>query len=134
MPIAAVRTDHAPLVDLNITPLIDVMLVLLVMFILCLPIATHQVPVDLPRNSGVQAAPPHRLAIAAGGALSWDGAPVSDTALRERLAAAAAAGEALTLAPDAQARYARVDALLADIRRAGVTRLGFEGNERWRAF
>lgn len=122
-----------PFAQINITPLIDVMLVLLIMFILTIPAATHKVPLDLPRAGG-HAAPPaetHRLRIAEDGALSFDGATIDEPALRTRLAAVAAGGSTLQLETASEARYARFDQILADIKRSGITRLGFVGNERF---
>ncbi|UUX98455.1 biopolymer transporter ExbD [Sphingomonas sp. J315] len=69
------RDDAEPFSALNITPLIDVMLVLLIMLIVTIPSMTHKVPVDLPQGE-TQAQPslPNRLDIAADGSLFWDGA------------------------------------------------------------
>lgn len=127
--------NYDPVASLNITPLIDVLLVLIVMFILCLPAMTHEVPLDLPGQGGAAVAqPPHRLTIGRDGTLAWDGRGVSAAELDARLRTAAARDVPVTLAPDAQARFAIVHQTLASIRRAGVTRLGFEGGERFRTF
>lgn len=65
--------------------------------------------------------------------LGWDGAAITDTELRARLDALAADPEGtLQLEPAADARYARFDEVLAAVKRAGITRLGFVGNERYR--
>lgn len=127
--------DPHPIATINITPLIDVLLVLLVMMIITLPATTHEVPVDLPQPGPATPTPPdklHRLDIAASGALTLDGAMVAEAALGERLAAITADREALlTLNTDAVVRYETFDRVLAAIKRAGVTRLGFIGNERF---
>jgi biopolymer transport protein ExbD len=132
----ALPADPAPMSAINITPLIDVMLVLLIMLILTIPAVTHKVPVDLPSPAGGAPAerPTHRLAIDAGGRLSWDGATLADAALPARLRAATAEGAVLHLETDAAARYERFDQVLATVRRAGIERLGFVGNERFAAF
>lgn len=127
--------NYDPVATLNITPLIDVLLVLIVMFILCLPAMTHELPIDLPGKAPPAApAPSHRLTIGRSGELGWDGAAVTPSELDRRLRSAAAANAQLTLAPDALARFDVVHHSLAAIKRAGVTRLGFEGGERFRNF
>jgi len=128
--------DHAPIATINTTPLIDVMLVLLIMFIIVVPVVSHKVPLDLP-----QAAPPtittpppaHRLDIRADGGLLWDGRAVAAAALPARFRAMAAdpARPELHLNPDAEAQYGQIDEILAQIRRAGVRRLGFLDNQRF---
>jgi biopolymer transport protein ExbD len=127
--------DHEPIGTLNITPLIDVMLVLLVMFIIAVPAMTHKVPMNLPVPGPAGELVVHRLAIAADGALRWDGSPVAEAALAPRLAALVGDPDAsLVLDPDGAARYERFDQVLATVRRAGVTRLGFADNARFAAF
>ena len=117
---------------INTTPLIDVMLVLLVMFIITIPAMTHQVPIDLPQPAPDRTRPitTHRLELLPSGALRLDGAPVAPAALEARLATLRADPQAsLILAPDPAVPYAPVAETLATVKRAGVTRLGFEGNE-----
>ncbi|HEV7660211.1 MAG TPA: biopolymer transporter ExbD [Allosphingosinicella sp.] len=130
------KGDFAPIVAINTTPLVDVMLVLLIMFIIVIPAATHKVPLDLPQPGPVTAPPPpsHRLDIAADGALVWDGAALPAAALPARLAALAAdpARPELNLNAAGEARYEQVDIILAQIRGAGITRLGFIDNARYR--
>jgi len=133
----APQGDFAPIAAINTTPLIDMMLVILIMLIVAIPMTTHKVPLDLPSAPPVPMTPPpvHRLSILASGALVWDGQALDGAALRGRLDAFQADPRqpVLELDADGEARYARVDQLLADIRRAGVTRLGFVGNERFAA-
>jgi biopolymer transport protein ExbD len=127
-----VYRDHAePMSELNITPLIDVMLVLLVMFILVLPAATHQVPIDLPQPGPSPELPvdTHRLMLARDGGVSLDGQAADEAALTQRLRAMVKNPQAvLVMRTDPEARYERFDQTLAAVKRAGVTRLGFEGN------
>ena len=123
-----------PIAAINITPLIDVLLVLLVMMIITLPATTHEIPVNLPQPGPQDNLPQkmHRLDIAPSGALMLDGAVVAEAALGKRLSAIKADPRALlTLNPDATVRYEIFDRVLAVIKRAGVTRLGFVGNERF---
>ena len=126
---APVRTDLVA--DLNMTPLIDVLLVLIVMFILLVPTMTHEVPIDLPRPGPNRSLPleRHRVVLARNGAVALDGVAMSDAGLAARLPAIAGNAQAeLTMLTDPQARYERFDQVLAVVKRAGVTRLGFEGN------
>lgn len=129
------KGDYAPIAAINTTPLIDMMLVILIMLIVAIPLTNHKVPLDLPSPDLGRTTPPpsHRLTIDAAGALAWDGRPLADADLPGRLAALNAdpLRPALVLDADGETRYARVDALLAAIRRAGVTRLGFFDNRRF---
>jgi biopolymer transport protein ExbD len=123
--------NHAPIDGINITPLIDVMLVLLVMFIITLPATMHQIPIDLPQPAPDKALPRaiHRLEIARGGAVALDGAGVSQAALAARLGTLAQDPQAmLVMKTDPQARYDAFAQTTATVKRAGITRLGFEGN------
>lgn len=130
--------DHAaPIATMNMTPLIDVLLVLLVMMILTVPIVTNTVPVDLPQPGPPPPGPHkiHRIDLAASGALRFDGVPIGDAALPARLAALRRDPAAdLQIAAAAEARYERFDQTLAAIKRAGITRLGFVGNDRFAQF
>ena len=126
--------DEAPFSEMNTTPLIDVMLVLLIMFIITIPISTHKVPLDLPTpGPGPDTKPVvHRLNLDASGRISLDGAAVRDAELPARLGAIAAEPMSeLQLHTDAEARYERFDQLLASIKRAGIQRMGMVGNERF---
>ena len=131
---AMYRTDAEPGPAMNTTPLIDLMLVLLVMFIVSIPIATHEVPLDAPRGTPpLVPVPAHRLDIDVAGRLFWDGRPLSDSQLRSVLARHAAdpSQPELHIAAAAETRYERVDQILADVGRAGITRMGLIGNERF---
>lgn len=129
--------DTGVVSEMNITPLIDVLLVLLVMMILTIPIMTHKVPVVLPqpgKGNPLQTVI-HRVDLSAAGGLAYDGVAIPDAALPARLAGFMAEDNAqLQISADAHARYERFDQTLATIRRAGVTRLGFVGNDRFAKF
>lgn len=127
-----------PMMEMNTTPLIDVMLVLLIMFIITIPIQTHAVKVDLPVNDPNAVKPPvdpikNKIAMDATGTVTWNGAPVNDTVLRQYLDTSAAMNPEpeLQFQPDAATRYERVDQVLAVIKRSNVTKLGFVGNEQF---
>jgi biopolymer transport protein ExbD len=131
----------APMGEMNTTPLIDVMLVLLIMFIITIPMQTHSVGIDLPQAQ-VQPSQPtpdpvkNKVTIDPAGMIRWNGATIDRLTLRRYLARSLAlpVEPELQFQPDAAARYVVVDEVLADIRRAGVTKLGFVGNERYRDF
>ncbi|ODU20453.1 MAG: biopolymer transporter ExbD [Sphingomonas sp. SCN 67-18] len=127
----AVPAEPQPFSTMNTTPLIDVLLVLLIMFIITIPMQTHKVAIDLPQAGPATGAPPvtHRLDLAADGSLSFDGVATSDAALPGALAAMRKDPDALLLMQtDGEARYERFDSTLAAVKRAGVTKLGFVGN------
>ncbi|AIT06911.1 MULTISPECIES: biopolymer transporter ExbD [Sphingomonas] len=131
--------DGEPMMEMNTTPLIDVMLVLLIMFIITLPIPTHAVKVDLPVNDPRNVKPPvdpqkNKIIIDAAGTVSWNGVPVDEVTLRTYLDAAAAINPEpeLHFQPDPAAKYDKVDQTLAVIKRSAVTKLGFIGNEQYR--
>lgn len=129
--------DSEPLSALNITPLIDVLLVLIVTLILTIPMMTHKVPIDLPTGPGRPLEPHmiHRIDLNAAGQISLDGTPVDLVGLRSRLDAIRADPDVqLQFSTDGAARYERFDQTLAVIKRAGITKLGFVGNERFRNF
>lgn len=124
-----------PLCDINTTPMIDVMLVLITMLMLSLPPPTHEVPVDLPSGSNSAVPPPvHRLTLDAGGQAAWDGVAIGNAALTQRLAALTTdpAKPVLQMQTDAETPYARFDETIAMVKQAGVKQLGFIGNEAFR--
>ena len=140
MAMSAGRDDGEPMVEMNTTPLIDVMLVLLIMFIITIPIQTHAVKIDLPQN-----APPtdsvidpvkNKVAIDPSGVITWNGAPIDLLTLRQYLQQSLRlpVEPELQFQPNAATRYVVVDEVLAEIKRAGVTKLGFVGNEQYGSF
>ena len=124
-----------PMLDVNVTPLIDVMLVLLIMFIITIPVQTHAVKLDLPVNN--QNNPPpidvvkNTVVITADGKILWNGSPVDPVTLRSYLDTTQQMNPVpeLHLQPDATARYELVDQVLAITKKAHVQKMGFVGNE-----
>jgi biopolymer transport protein ExbD len=131
--------DGQPMMDLNTTPLIDVMLVLLIMFIITIPPQTHAVKVDLPVNSKdntTKVIDPvkNKVLVTPEGQVQWNGSPVTDTVLTQYLEQTKTMNPEpeLHFQPDPQARYQVVDRVLAVIKRSEITKLGFIGNEQYR--
>ena len=128
--------NDAPMGDMNTTPLIDVMLVLLIMFIITLPIQTHAVKIDLPTpNPNPSNIEPekNKVFVTPEGAVLWNGAPVNFTQLAAFLEQTKLIQPSpeLQLEPHPQAQYVVVDQVIATIKRSGVGGLGFVGNERY---
>jgi biopolymer transport protein ExbD len=126
------------LCDMNTTPLIDVMLVLLVMLIVTIPIQTHAVKLDLPppNNNPPPAQPPVviNLEIDFDGTPIWNGQPVPNRAQLDRYftdIAAQIPQPEVHLRPNRLAKYSDVARALADAQRLGVTKIGFVGNEQY---
>jgi len=123
----------APLAEINMIPLIDVMLVLLVIFIITAPLLTHAVKLDLPQASSRPnlTKPEHiGLAIDGAGALYWNGERTDRAALRERLAAASRQKPQpeIHLSADRTTRYQAIAEVMADAANAGMGRIGFVSN------
>ena len=136
---AVAAAEPAPMMEMNTTPLIDVMLVLLVMLIITIPPQSHAVKLDLQTGPVVARPDPVKnlLVVTAAGATMWNDATVTNAELRALLSASATMDPApeLHFRPEAGARYAKVDEVLAMSKQAGVTRMGFVGNHEYaRAF
>ncbi|HEY8974811.1 MAG TPA: biopolymer transporter ExbD [Burkholderiaceae bacterium] len=129
--------DDLPVADINTTPLIDVMLVLLVMIIITLPVQLHAVNLRLPTGDPPPAERKPEVVqidIAPGGTLAWNGAPVADAAaLKALLAAAAAQAEPpeIHVRPDQSARYDAFAAVMVAANQAGLTKVGVTGSEQF---
>ena len=135
MQLSAARAIE-PMVEMNTTPLIDVMLVLLIMFIITIPAASHVVEVDLPVRPGAVNPVKNKIVITASDGILWNGEAVPPGDLRRYVAASQRLSPQpeLQLQPEANARYQVVDQVLAITKRAEVTKMGFVGNEQYRVF
>lgn len=121
---------NAPMAEINMIPLIDVMLVLLVIFIITAPLLTHAVKIELPKASSTrnQTRPEHiAIAIDADGRMFWNGESTDRAGLRTRLAASAQLKPQpeLHLSADKATPYAAVAQVMADAARTGLARIGF---------
>ena len=133
--------DGEPMMEMNTTPLIDVMLVLLIMFIITIPVATHAVNIDLPNPS---APPPdviikrdkNKVVIMPNNEILWNGTPMTDSQLLGALRATLAIKPEpeLQYQPDPQAPYDTAVKVLNIIKGSGVTAFGFVGNEQYSEF
>ena len=120
----------APMADINVTPMVDVMLVLLVIFIITAPLLTHAIRLDLPNASAppaVEKPETITLSIDGAGKLFWNNDPVDDGALAQRLAATAGKTPApeLHLRADRETRYQRIAEVMAAAQQSGIAKIGF---------
>ena len=134
------REESRPVADMNMTPLIDVLLVLLVMFIITIPLATHSVDIDV--QPCHHCSPPdlqptqNRVVIDPSDRILWNGKPISEGELALALDSSLSLPiePELQFAPDALASYERAARVLNIIHASGVTNFGFVGNDQFRTF
>lgn len=126
------KRDSAPMAEINMTPLIDVMLVLLVIFIITAPLFTHAIRLDLPKVAAepVQQTPQTvTLSIDAAGKVFWNAQPITLDELRKRFTDAGKQPEAqqpeLQLRAARETRYDVIAQVMGAAQQAGLTRLGF---------
>jgi biopolymer transport protein ExbD len=139
MSVGSESGEDEVLLDINTTPLIDVMLVLLVMLIVTIPIQTHAVKLDLPQqnlNNPPPDVPPEvvNLEIDFDGTVIWNGTPVNSRAQLDAFLQSTASKfpqPEVHLRPNRLAKYDVVARTLADAQRLGVTKIGFVGNEQY---
>ncbi|HEX5282381.1 MAG TPA: biopolymer transporter ExbD [Micropepsaceae bacterium] len=139
MSVGSASGSDEVMVEMNTTPLIDVMLVLLVMLIVTIPIQTHAVKLDLPQAN--QNTPPSDvkptvidLEIDFDGTPIWNGSPVTSRAQLDKYledSANQVPQPELHLRPNRLAKYDVVARTLADAQRLGVTKIGFVGTEQY---
>jgi len=137
------KDDGEPMMEMNTTPLIDVMLVLLIMFIITIPVQTHSVKIDLPVDDG--SPPPdvpidpvrNKLAINDFGTITWNGTviPASEDLLPILVETKSFDPvPELQFQPAARTPYDIVNEVIGVINRAQVTKLGFVGNDQYATF
>ncbi|WP_295531500.1 biopolymer transporter ExbD [Novosphingobium sp. Chol11] len=135
------KDDGSPMMEMNTTPLIDVMLVLLIMFIITIPVATHSVNIDLP-----QATPPtnkplvdpvkNKVVLTTQNIILWNGSPQTQGSLVSLLQATKAMTPEpeLQFEPEPYASYLIANQILKIITQTKVSKFGFVGNEKYATF
>lgn len=129
--------DPEPMMEMNMTPMIDVMLVLIIMFITTLPIAKHAVNLNMPQNTNQP--PPDvlptvvKIDVDFDGTMTWNGEVVNRQQLDDRFVAAAALNPQpeIHLQPNRLVAYKSVAAVMASAQSRGITKLGMIGNEQF---
>jgi biopolymer transport protein ExbD len=123
--------DGGVMAEINVTPLVDVMLVLLIIFMITTPLMNHKVKVDLPEKSitaeEVETAPPMTLAINDAGELFLDDSPITQRSLEDRLRTEAlrTPQPMVELRADKTTQYKQIAEAMATVKNAGIRKLGF---------
>ena len=135
------KDDGEPMLDMNMTPLIDVLLVLLIMFIITIPVATHSVNIDLPQpnpNDTQQEIDPikNKVVLTQNDEILWNGESINQGQLARNLLLTTEmeVEPELQFEPEPNASYDLSAKTLQVIKASGVTRFGFVGNEQYRTF
>ena len=134
------KDDGAPMMEMNMTPLIDVLLVLLIVFIMSIPIATHAIAIDLPTPSPPTDAPvdtiKNKIVLTQNNDILWNGTKITSNELVSNLQTSLtfSVEPELQFEPEANASYDLSAKVLNIIKTSGVTKFGFVGNEKYRVF
>lgn len=136
------KDDGSPMMEMNTTPLIDVMLVLLIMFIITIPVATHSIDIDLPVPNPNDAPPPpikpevNKVVLTRNGDILWNGTPLTGGQLVTNLKTTTTMNPEpeLQFQPEADASYDLSGKVLNIIKGSKVTKFGFVGNEQYSEF
>ncbi|MAK99740.1 MAG: biopolymer transporter ExbD [Citromicrobium sp.] len=136
------KDDGAPMMEMNMTPLIDVLLVLLIMFIITIPVATHAVNIDLPSPDPNNPPPDqidpvkNKIVLTQDGQILWNGDNISQPELVRNLQLTRdmQPEPELQFEPEPLASYDLSAKTLNIIKASGVTKFGFVGNEQYRTF
>lgn len=125
--------NNQPMSEINMTPLVDVMLVLLIIFIVCAPLMTQAIKVDLPQVDAAaldQKPETIKLTVKADGQTFWDDTAVTPAELKTRLESAAQVNPQpeVHLSADKDARYEKIAEVMGATREAGLAKFGFVTN------
>jgi biopolymer transport protein ExbD len=134
--------DGQPMMEMNTTPLIDVMLVLLIMLMITIPPVSHAVNIDLPVAPDTPVDPPpidpviNKIIILPDSSIQWNGTPVTLQQMEQYLVQTTSMNPEpeLQFQPAPTAPYDVVDKALVAVKRSGITKFGFVGNEQYRVF
>jgi len=133
------KDDGSPMMEINTTPLIDVMLVLLIMFIITIPVATHSVDIDLPIDDGQPKPPPpidlvkNKVVLTRDAKILWNGEEITDGVLLSllRQSMTLPVEPELQFEPEPEAPYDLAAKVMNVIKGSKVTKFGFVGNEKY---
>ncbi len=136
------KDDGSPMMEMNTTPLIDVMLVLLIMFIITIPVATHSVDIDLPVAQPPDTPPPpvdpvkNKVVLTQDNKILWNDTQISDRTLLDnlKLSLTYPVEPELQFEPEENAAYDLSVKVLNVIKGSNVTKFGFVGNEKYAYF
>lgn len=137
---AILHIDRQPLAEMNTTPLIDVLLVLLIMFIMAVPLAANVTPIDLPQPGPSIKERPIRaentLSLAPSGAMTWNGAPIAEAELAATLRALTHLNPEplVKFQPQPLAPYGASARALALVKQSGLASFAMVGNEQFADF
>ena len=124
-----------PMADINVTPLVDVMLVLLIIFMITVPMLSHKIKIDLPQPTPPPPVPPPpppdpiNLAVKSSGQIFWNDQPITEDLLQAQLIIIGKKDvqqqPELNIKPDRNAKYQLIATVMADAKNAGAIKIGF---------
>ena len=128
-----------PMADINVTPLVDVMLVLLIIFMITVPMMSHKIKIDLPQPAPPPLVPPPpppepiRLTVQSGGMLFWNDTPITEEGLQAQLRILGVKPldqqPELDIRADKTTKYQNVATVMADAKNAGMMKIGFVSSQ-----